>query len=562
MVTTFGLAELLPLARDMTASLSSDDRLRRLVEAVHRALPSDAVALLRLDGEDLVPVAARGLVEDALGRRFPRSAHPRLDVICAGEGPTLFPADSPLPDPYDGLVAGAHGGADADAALLGRSVHACLGCPLRVEGQLVGVLTADAMAAGAFDGVPREFLEHLAALAGAALRTGALIDALERKAARHGRVAQDLVRDALARRGDILVGGSAVVMRLRQEVELVARSSFAVLVTGETGVGKELVVRTLHQQSRRADQPLVYLNCAALPESVAESELFGHTRGAFTGAAEARQGKFKVADGACLFLDEIGELPLHLQPKLLRVLQEGELQPVGSDRTERVDVRIFAATNRDLEAEVRAGRFRADLLHRLDVCRLHVPPLREHLADIPALAGHCADRVRKHLGCGPIRFEPTALCALEAGEWPGNVRELENVVSRALLRASSRVAPGEVVLVREADLDVRRSAGAGAGAPSSRAAAADPPTEAAGPAADAAPRAERSAAVAAQRAERSAAVAALDRGDALQVTLARFEREVLAVAIERARGNWAAAARALGVDRSNLHRAAKRLGLK
>ena len=538
-MTSFGLGELLPLARDMTASLSSDDRLRRLVAVVHRALPCDAVALLRLEGDDLVPVASRGLAEDTLGRRFPRSVHPRLDVICSGDGPTLFPADSPLPDPYDGLVEG--------APLIGKSVHACLGCPLRVEGQLVGVLTADAVTAGAFDRVPREFLEHLAALAGAALRTGALIDALERKAERHGRVAQDLVRDAMTRRGDILVGSSPTTARLRQEIELIARSNFPVLVTGETGVGKELVVRTLHQQSRRAEQPLIYLNCAALPESVAESELFGHTRGAFTGAVQARPGKFKVADGACLFLDEIGELPPHIQPKLLRALQEGEIQPVGSDRTERVDVRIFAATNRDLDAEVKAGRFRADLLHRLDVCRLRVPPLREHLGDVPALAGHFADRVRKHIGSGPIRYEPSAFCALEAGDWPGNVRELENVVSRAILRASSRVAPGEIVLVREADLDVRRRVG---GPTIGELSAADAVMEN-GVLVD-----TRS------NVGRFAALAALERGETMHDALERHERELIAAAIERTSGNWAAAARALDVDRSNLHRMAKRLGLK
>jgi anaerobic nitric oxide reductase transcription regulator len=249
-------------------------------------------------------------------------------------------------------------------------------------------------------------------------------------------VAQDLVRDVLARRGGFLLGNSAAMNSLRREVELVASSNFPVLVTGETGVGKELVVRTLHSQSPRAEQPLVYVNCAALPESVVESELFGHTRGAFTGAEQARPGKFRVADGATLFLDEIGELPLSMQPKFLRALQEGEIQPVGSDHTVHVDVRLLAATNRDLEAEVRAGRFRADLLHRLDVCRIRVPPLREHRQDIPQLCGHFGDRIRRRLGTGAIRFQPAAMAALSAGAWPGNVRELENVLASASLAAS------------------------------------------------------------------------------------------------------------------------------
>ena len=530
-MTSFGLVDLLPLARDITASLSSDDRLRRFVAAVHRALPCDAVALLRLEDDELVPVAARGLVEDALGRRFSRSAHPRLDIICNSDGPTLFPAESPLPDPYDGLVDG--------VPLHGESIHACLGCPLRVENELVGVLTADAVDAGVFDAIPPEFLEHLSALAAAALRTGALIDALERKAEQHGQVARALVRDAMARRGDMLVGGSPSTTGLRREIELIARSDFPVLVTGETGTGKELVVRMLHRESRRAEQPLIYLNCAALPESVAESELFGHTRGAFTGATQARPGKFRVADGACLFLDEIGELPAHIQPKLLRVLQEGEIQPVGSDRTERVDVRVLAATNRDLDAEVAAGSFRADLLHRLDVCRLRVPPLREHLEDVPALAGHFADRVRKHIGCGPIRYEPPALRALEGSEWPGNVRELENVVSRAILRAAARSAPGETVVVKERDLDVRGSENGSVGRLAG---------EADGPGGEGL--------------GHRAAVSALERGETLRSALEHHERDLIEAAIDRSAGNWAAAARLLDVDRSNLHRLAKRLGLK
>ncbi len=534
-MTTTDLALLLPIARDMTASLSGADRLRNLVQAVHRALPCDAVALLRVDGTALVPVAQRGLVEDVLGRRFQLGDHPRLDIICSGEGPTLFPGDSDLPDPYDGLV--------QSMPHIGATVHACLGCPLRVEGELVGVLTADALEPGAFDAIPREFLQHLAALAGAALRTSDLIDALERSAERKGDLARDLVRESLERRGSILIGNSPRSNRLREEIALVARSDYPVLITGETGVGKELVVRTLHGQSRRADQPIIYLNCAALPESVAESELFGHTRGAFTGAGEARAGKFGVADGATLFLDEIGELPLHVQPKLLRVLQEGEIQPVGADRTQRVDVRVLAATNRDLEAEVRAGRFRADLLHRLDVVRIRVPALAEHPEDIAALAGHFADLTRQRLGTGPIRYEPEALAALESASWPGNVRELENVVSRAILRAAARSRADEAVRVRAADLDVRE-----AGEPSSSVAAAEPPRLAAG---------ERE-----QGALRKACQEASERGQSLSEAQRDHKRVLVALALDRAQGNASEAARSLGVDRSNLHRLMRGLGLR
>jgi len=509
------LDDLLPIALDMTASLGARDRSERLVDAVARALPCDAAVLLRLDGDALVPVAARGLSPDALGRRFPRSEHPRLDLICGQDEPTLFPADSPLPDPYDGLVKGAP---DLD-------VHACLGCPLRVEGELVGVLTADALEPGVFDGVDRRFLTHLAALAAAALRTSDLIDALEQHADHQGLVAKHLVRDDFQRRGGFLIGDSEVMARLRNEIELVARSDFAVLVTGETGVGKELVARSLHAQSSRSDRALVYVNCAALPESIVESEFFGHTKGSFTGAEEARPGKLRVADGATLLLDEIGELPLHVQPKLLRVLQEGEIQPVGADHPLHVDVRILAATNRELEAEVRAGRFRADLLHRLDVYRIHVPALREHEDDVPQLAGHFADRTRRRLGTGPVRFSSDAQAALIRRSWPGNVRELENVVSRAILRAAGRVAPGERVIVEVADL-------------SDTFEAEHDPAPGYTPPSTPVP------------------------GQTLREATQDFQRGRIQQALRVARGNWAAAARSLGMHRSNLYHMAQRLGLR
>jgi anaerobic nitric oxide reductase transcription regulator len=504
--------ELLAIALDISASLSSADRSRRLVAAVMRALPCDAAVLLRLDGDELVPIAAHGLSGDIFGRRFRRAEHPRLDILCHAAGPTLFPHDSTLPDPYSGLV--------SDAPEL--DVHSCLGCPLRVEGELVGLLTADALAPGVFDGIDTLFLEHLAALAAAALRTSDLIAALERRARQQGDIARELVRDVLDRRGGMLLGNGECLTRLRREIELVAGSDLPVLVTGETGTGKELVVRTLHARSRRAEQPLIYLNCAALPESIVESELFGHEKGAFTGAVQARPGKFRVADHASLFLDEIGELPLHVQPKLLRVLQEGEVQPVGSDHTGQVDVRVFAATNRDLEAEVRAGRFRADLLHRLDVCRVRVPPLREHPEDIALLAGHFADRARRRLGTGPIRVAADARDALEKGAWPGNVRELENALSRAILRATSRTAAGETVVVRAADL--------GADAPASQGG--------------------------------RVSAAAPQEGKPLREALLDYQRTLVQRALDTHAGNTAAAARSLGLHRSNFHHLVRRLGLR
>ncbi len=196
---------------------------------------------------------------------------------------------------------------------------------------------------------------------------------------------------------------------LRREIELVARSDFTVLVLGETGVGKELVVRAIHAASGRRDGPMLYLNCAALPETLADSELFGHTKGSFTGAGRDRAGKFEVADDGTLFLDEVGELPLSIQAKLLRAIQEGEIQRVGSDKTIHVDVRMLAATNRNLEAEVKNGRFRADLFHRLNTYPLKVPPLRARKEDIPLLAGYFCERIQRRLGLGPVRIGVDAI---------------------------------------------------------------------------------------------------------------------------------------------------------
>ncbi len=207
------------------------------------------------------------------------------------------------------------------------------------------------------------------------------------------------------------------------------------LISGETGTGKELVAKAVHQGSPRAANPLVYLNCAALPESVAESELFGHVKGAFTGAISNRSGKFEMADNGTLFLDEIGELSLALQAKLLRVLQYGDIQRVGDDRSLRVDVRVLAATNRDLRQEVVEGRFRADLYHRLSVFPLSVPALRERENDVVLLAGYFCEQCRLRMGLARVILAEAARNRLQQWSWPGNVRELEHAIHRAVVLA-------------------------------------------------------------------------------------------------------------------------------
>ena len=223
-----------------------------------------------------------------------------------------------------------------------------------------------------------------------------------------------------------------------------ARSVSTVLITGESGTGKELVARSVHDLSERKGA-FMPVNCAAIPAELIEAELFGHTGQAFTGAKQARAGLFEAAEGGTLFLDEIGELPLLMQPKLLRVLQEGKLRRVGADQEKSINVRVVAATNRDLEAEVSAGRFREDLFWRLNVIHLHIPPLRERPFDIPLLVEHFLNRALKTSGSLPLSVTPGALAVLTAYDWPGNARELENAIERAVaLAEGASLAPEDL----------------------------------------------------------------------------------------------------------------------
>ena len=232
---------------------------------------------------------------------------------------------------------------------------------------------------------------------------------------------------------DEMIGTSTPLRKVLQSIERVAGTDSTVLVTGETGTGKELVARAIHTLSPRAGRVLVKVNCAALPAGLVESELFGHEKGAFTGALARKTGRFELAHGGTLFLDEIGDLPLELQAKLLRVLQEGEFERVGGTETLQCDVRLIAATHRDLEQEIAAQRFRSDLYFRLNVFPIHVPALRERPADIPLLAWHFAQQYCRKLGRRIETITPATLRALTEYHWPGNVRELENVIERAVI---------------------------------------------------------------------------------------------------------------------------------
>jgi DNA-binding NtrC family response regulator len=290
----------------------------------------------------------------------------------------------------------------------------------------------DAIKRGAFDYIPKPFDE------------ASLMERVE-KALAHRRVTNENedLRDRLRKGEDgrRMIYRSPVFGRLVEDLQRAAKTDTTVLVIGESGTGKELLAHFLHDHSERAGRPFIPLDCTTIPESLVETELFGHVKGAFTGANRNKPGLFQVAEGGTLFLDEIGELPLSFQPKLLRALQERKVRPVGANEVQAVDVRLVCATNRDLQEDVAAGRFRADLFYRLDVVRMTVPPLRQRVEDVPLLAEHFrAEFVAKNPNCIVEGFDPDTLEALAAYNWPGNVRQLANSVERACaLGASSTI---------------------------------------------------------------------------------------------------------------------------
>ncbi len=383
----------------------------------------------------------------------------------------------------------------------------------------------EAMQRGALDYLAKPFgNEEARALVEKALRTRALqreVRALRREVAGKSGV------------GERLVGRSSALLDAFKTIGRVARSDVPVLVTGESGTGKELIARALHAASLRNAGPFVPVNSAAIPRELLESELFGHERGAFTGAIEARPGRFREASGGTLFLDEIGDMPTELQAKLLRTLQSGEVTAVGARRTEKVDVRIVAATHRDLDAGIAAGRFREDLLYRLRVVPIHVPPLRARREDIPALVEHFLDRYGESLASRRPLLSPAALQALARHDWPGNVRELENAIKRALVLAQGDVlGPDDFAFL-------------GAASPAAPAASAN---------------ATSLEAIVARTA--AALLAAPEPRDLFAEVLARVERPLLEAVLERTGGNQLRAAALLGINRNTLRKKLTDLGIE
>ncbi len=323
-----------------------------------------------------------------------------------------------------------------------------------------------------------------------------------------------------------LIGSSEVTAKLRRLIARVAGTQSTVLIRGESGTGKELIARAVHEQSGRAQQPLVRVNCGAIPETLLESELFGHVKGAFTGATERRVGRFEMAGEGTLFLDEMGDLPLGLQVKLLRVLQEREYEPVGSSQTRTTQARIIAATNRDLEAAIREGSFREDLYYRLNVVTLQAPPLREHMEDIGELADHFTRRIANREALPFKQPTPAFLTALRAWNWPGNVRELENTIESALV-----MGEGEDLEVEDLPTYITHA--------SSQSLASTLQVSPTGQ-------------------TESVSAGALDLGTA---TLEEVERHLLVKALQESGGNQSEAARKLGITRRTLAYRREKYGL-
>lgn len=513
---------------DMTIGLAAGDndseRFNRLLDVIRKAVQCDCIALLSLQGDTLVPLAIQGLTQDTLGRRFQLNDHPRFKQICQSSSAIRFESNSELPDPFDGLLL------DYDGDL---PMHSCMGLPLIYADTLLGVLTFDSLEPNQFDAIPTRNLEALSAIVASTLKVALTVSQLEQQAKQTQQRFEELNEESWDRDGGEMIGASSAMQTLKADIDIVAPSNFNILIQGETGVGKELVARSIHHNSQRRKQPLVYVNCAAIPENLVESELFGHVKGAFTGADKSRLGKFALADGGTLFLDEIGELPLSAQSKILRALQNNEIQPVGKDTVETIDVRVLAATNRDLKHEVAQGRFRPDLYHRLSVYPLKVPALRERGNDIALLSGYFVELARRKLGLVQIKISERTQQALNHYEWQGNVRELEHVINRAALKAKARGYANSTITIQIEDVGELTVT----------------PTE------------SQLTQVVTQASTSQTSTIDTIPSQGLREATEEFQRRKIADALERAKFNWAQAARNLDTDRANLIRLAKRLGL-
>ena len=424
---TRDLRDLVDLAADRS---SLDDVLRRGLDALARIVKYDLGVVFVLDHGKLISRVARGALADSRVKdftldlaKFPsirealdsRRARAFLETDHAhGEG-----------DPFDGVLDFPHG-------------HSCMVVPLCAGENCFGVMTLDRNVCEAYPRETVDLVDVYGQILGLAIQNAQQREALSRLHSAESERARLMERDLEGDSTTAIERTKTPAMRdVVRRARQVAETETPVLILGETGTGKERLAHAIHSWSRRAERPFVAINCAAIPAGLLESELFGHVKGAFTGAMKDRPGRFQMANGGTLLLDEVGELPIELQAKLLRVLQEGQFEPVGSDRTVRVDVRILAATHVDLAKAIADKRFREDLYYRLSVFPLGLPPLRERFADLPELVEAILVEQQRRTGRRGMRVTPEGLVHLRRYHWPGNIRELANILERATI-----VAPG------------------------------------------------------------------------------------------------------------------------
>ena len=425
------------LATLVSSEQAVDDVLRRGLDWLARVAPYDLATVFVLEQGRLVVRAARGPLADDRVRQHALSLDqfPSLrEALETRRARTFLEADH------------RHGDGDPfDHVLDLPPGHACLVAPLVAGDQTLGVLTLDRTVCEVYPPPVVNLVEVYAQLLAIAIQGAGKTVTLERLHQQDHAHAKLLEEELGGGRGPEFRVHSPAMHALLRRARQVARAQTPVLIRGEPGSGKERLARAIHAWSARADHPFVSLSCAGVPEATLELELFGHEEGAFAGAGRARPGRLVVANGGTLFLDEVSELPLPLQTRLLRVLQDGEFEPVGSDRPVRVEVRALAATHADLESAVSAGRFREDLFYLLDVFPLELPPLRERRADVAPLAEALLEELARRTGKTARRLTSEALARLEAHDWPGNVRELANVLERALILAPAEELGAEVI---------------------------------------------------------------------------------------------------------------------
>jgi Nif-specific regulatory protein len=521
---TARLRLLYDLGRTFAAHIELEDLLPLVTSKCREALDAEGVSVLLLDPEKdelYFPYVAEEKPEVAsrlVGLRFPADRGIAGAALQSGRSIRVDDAQSDFRF---------YGGVDRHT---GATTRALLAVPLISPQGKIGVLQAvNRRGGGTFSEADLAFLEALAASVAVAIENARLYSQVKESEERLRTQVGALRRDLAQRdRFREIIGTSAAMTEVFRLMESAAASPIAVALEGETGTGKELVARGIHEASARAEGPFLAINCAAVPETLLESELFGHRRGAFTGAVQDHRGLFEAAAGGTILLDEIGEMPMSMQAKLLRVVQEGEVVPLGDTRPRKIDVRVISATNRELSAEIAGRRFREDLYYRLTAFPIRIPPLRARREDIPLLADHflagAADRHRKWIR----GIDPAALELLTRFDWPGNVRELSNEMERAV----ALTGDGEIVGVEQLSAKVRGNAAA----------------------IEAGATAEKPLSV--HTASPSSPV------QPLRQARAAFEARYLSEALERHRRNVSQTARVLGISRVMLQKKMKAFGLR